>query len=57
VAASFRHETSRALDPQLHSHCVILNVTRRHDGEWRAVNARGIFRAQRPLVRSTRPSW
>src|SRR5712691_8817729 len=47
VAASFRHETSRALDPQLHSHCVILNVTRRRDGEWRAVNARGIFRAQR----------
>src|SRR3989475_5033416 len=47
VAASFRHETSRALDPQLHSHCVILNMTRRVDGEWRAVNARGIFRAQR----------
>jgi conjugative relaxase-like TrwC/TraI family protein len=47
VTASFRHETSRALDPQLHSHCVILNVTRRADGEWRAVNARGIFRAQR----------
>jgi len=47
VAASFRHETSRALDPQLHSHCVILNMTRRADGEWRAVNARGIFRAQR----------
>src|SRR6266511_5570809 len=35
VAASFRHETSRALDPQLHSHCVILNMTRRADGEWR----------------------
>jgi conjugative relaxase-like TrwC/TraI family protein len=47
VAASFRHETSRALDPQLHSHCVILNMTRRVDDEWRAVNARGIFRAQR----------
>jgi conjugative relaxase-like TrwC/TraI family protein len=47
VAASFRHETSRALDPQLHSHCVILNMTLRSDGEWRAVNARGIFRAQR----------
>jgi len=47
VAASFRHETSRALDPQLHSHCVVLNITRRSDGEWRAINARGIFRAQR----------
>ena len=47
VAASFRHETSRALDPQLHSHCVVLNITRRADGEWRAVDGRGIFRAQR----------
>jgi hypothetical protein len=47
VTASFRHETSRALDPQLHSHCVILSMTRRSDGEWRAVDARGIFRAQR----------
>lgn len=47
IAASFRHETSRALDPQLHSHCVILNITKRADGEWRAVDARGIFKAQR----------
>src|SRR6266436_4112525 len=47
IGASFRHETSRALDPQLHSHCVLLNITRRADGEWRAIDARGIFRAQR----------
>jgi hypothetical protein len=47
IAASFRHETSRALDPQLHSHCVVLNITRRAGGEWRAIDARGIFRAQR----------
>jgi len=47
IAASFRHETSRALDPQLHSHCVVLNITRRADGEWRAIDARRIFRAQR----------
>jgi len=47
IAASFRHETSRALDPQLHSHCVVLNITQRADGEWRAIDARGIFRAQR----------
>ena len=26
VAASFRHDTSRNLDPQLHSHCVIANM-------------------------------
>lgn len=33
--------------PQLHSHCVLLNITRRSDGEWRAVDARGVFRARR----------
>lgn len=29
VAAVFRHETSRALDPHLHSHCILFNGT--HD--------------------------
>ncbi len=29
VAAVFRHDTSRALDPHLHSHCIVLNAT--HD--------------------------
>lgn len=28
AAATFRHETSRAHDPQLHTHSVILNMTR-----------------------------
>ena len=27
VAAVFRHDTSRALDPHLHSHCVVFNAT------------------------------
>jgi conjugative relaxase-like TrwC/TraI family protein len=27
VCAMFRHETSRALDPHLHTHCVIFNAT------------------------------
>jgi conjugative relaxase-like TrwC/TraI family protein len=37
VAALFQHDTSRALDPQLHTHAVIANVTQRPDGEWRAL--------------------
>lgn len=37
VAALFQHDTSRALDPQLHTHAVIANVTQRTDGEWRAL--------------------
>jgi len=28
VGAVFRHDTSRALDPHLHSHCILFNATR-----------------------------
>jgi conjugative relaxase-like TrwC/TraI family protein len=37
IIARFRHETSRARDPQLHTHCVVMNFTRRPDGEWRTL--------------------
>lgn len=46
VVARFSHDTSRALDPQLHSHCVVLNVTRREDGEWRALANEELFRSK-----------
>ncbi|MBI3411398.1 MAG: relaxase domain-containing protein [Planctomycetes bacterium] len=32
VAATFQHGTSRALDPQLHTHTLVLNVATRTDG-------------------------
>jgi conjugative relaxase-like TrwC/TraI family protein len=35
--ACFQHDTSRHKDPQLHTHCVVLNMTERRDGKWRAV--------------------
>lgn len=38
VVAMFRHDTSRELDPQTHTHAVVLNVTRREDGQWRSVS-------------------
>lgn len=38
VAATFRHELSRAQDPQLHTHAIVMNLTRRADGEWRALS-------------------
>lgn len=44
LVAQFRHDLSRATDPQLHTHCVILNVTQRHDGEWRAVDNEPFYR-------------
>ena len=31
VVATFEHGTSRALDPQLHTHCLVLNVGTRND--------------------------
>ncbi len=36
IAATFMHNTSRNLDPQLHTHCVIANIVKRNDGNWRS---------------------
>lgn len=44
LVAQFRHDLSRATDPQLHTHCVVVNVTQRHDGEWRAVDNEPFYR-------------
>lgn len=44
VAAAFQHELSRAKDPQLHTHVVIMNMTQRRDGEWRALSNEELFR-------------
>ena len=35
VAATFTHDTSRNLDPQLHTHAVIANMVQGGDGKWR----------------------
>ena len=37
VAATFRHDTSRNLDPQLHSHAVLANMVQGEDGKWRSM--------------------
>ena len=37
VAATFRHDTSRNLDPQLHTHAVIANMVQGGDGKWRTM--------------------
>ena len=37
VAATFRHDTSRNLDPQLHTHAVIANMVQDGDGRWRSM--------------------
>lgn len=45
VVATFRHETSREQDPQLHTHAVVLNVTKRGDGQWRALRNDNIVKS------------
>lgn len=51
TAAVFRQHTSRALDPQLHSHVVIVNRVLSPDGRWLALDARTIKRDQQTLSR------
>lgn len=49
VVASFRHETSRAMDPELHTHAFVMNMTQREDGQWRALKNDEIMRAKMHL--------
>lgn len=44
VAAAFRHRTSRAGDPHLHTHVVIANLVHAPgDGRWSALDARPLY--------------
>ena len=43
VAAAFRHRTSRAGDPQLHTHVLVANLGRGIDGRWSALDGRRIY--------------
>ena len=43
VAAAFRHRTSRAGDPQLHTHVLLANVVLGSDGRYSAPDARLIY--------------
>ena len=49
IAATFRQHTSRALDPQLHTHVVIANRVRSPDGRWLALYARSLKMDQRTV--------
>ena len=44
VTAAFQHDLSRAKDPQLHTHVVVMNMTQRHDGQWRALSNEALFK-------------
>jgi conjugative relaxase-like TrwC/TraI family protein len=48
VAARFRHDTSRDLDPHLHTHCAVFNATfDAVEGRWKALQTEGMYRAQK----------
>ncbi|MEP2608183.1 MAG: MobF family relaxase, partial [Cyclobacteriaceae bacterium] len=47
TAITFEHCVSRALDPQLHTHCLIANVAPRYDGSWGTIESRNLYQWQR----------
>ena len=47
VAAAFRHDTSRNLDPQLHTHAVLANMVQGEDGKWRTMANEGLYARQK----------
>jgi len=45
IAAAYRHRMSRALDPQLHTHVVAVNMARGQDGRYTALHGAPLYRA------------
>jgi conjugative relaxase-like TrwC/TraI family protein len=43
LAAAFEHRTSRAGDPQLHTHVLIANAVQRPAGQWAALDGRLLY--------------
>ena len=44
IVAAFEHRTSRAGDPQLHTHLVVPNLLHGADGHWSALDSRALHR-------------
>ena len=48
IATTFRHDTSRSIDPQLHTHCLIFNATFDPvEEKWKALQNYEILKAQK----------
>ncbi|MDE0006152.1 MAG: conjugative relaxase [Rhodospirillaceae bacterium] len=47
VAATFTHDTSRNLDPQLHTHAVLANMLKGVDGKWRTMANEKLYASQK----------
>jgi conjugative relaxase-like TrwC/TraI family protein len=46
IVGRFHHTTSRALDPQTHTHLVIANATQTEDGVWRSLSNELLYKNQ-----------
>lgn len=49
VIAVFPHATSREMEPQLHTHCVVMNATQLPDGQWRSFSNEAAIAHQKLL--------
>jgi len=47
VAATFRHKANRNLEPHLHTHAVIANMTLKPDGSWASLDTGALGRSER----------
>ena len=51
VVATYHHDTSRELDPHLHTHCVVMNMTQLPSGKWQSLCNDNFFSNRRLLDR------
>lgn len=49
AAAGFAHRSSRAGDPQIHTHLVVANLTPDHDGRWTSLYGARVYRWAKTL--------
>lgn len=45
----FQHSSNRDLEPQLHTHSVVANVTLGVDGKWRTLDSRHLYKDQKAI--------
>jgi conjugative relaxase-like TrwC/TraI family protein len=43
IVAKWHHDTSRELDPHLHTHCLVMNCTQGADGKWRSISNKPFY--------------
>ncbi|MEL7493407.1 MAG: MobF family relaxase [Cyanobacteria bacterium J06554_11] len=49
IVAQFHHDTSREKDPQLHTHCVVINATQLEADRWQSFHNDVLFKQQKLL--------